>query len=83
MTHYPFFMPTIVSLVAIPIIMAPSIIAASKRLEVTLWVLLLNATLWWTGIGWISALVWALLEKRQLQRIDEHPVYQRTSDTVA
>jgi hypothetical protein len=39
----------------------PGIIAAGRHAEPAVWILLLNLLLGWTCIGWIVALVWAIV----------------------
>ena len=49
--------------IALAISFAPTIIAFKRNHGRKWWVLALQLLLGWTGIGWIAALVWAIIGK--------------------
>ena len=54
----------IILLVLLPFLLLPSIIAFARGIAHRWWVLLVNVLLGGTGIGWIVALVWALVAEK-------------------
>ncbi|WP_421846220.1 superinfection immunity protein [Novosphingobium sp.] len=53
----------IVLLIVLPLSFAPTIIAFSRKHAKKWLVLALNLLAGWTGIGWILALIWAIIGK--------------------
>jgi Superinfection immunity protein len=53
----------IVLIVILPISFAPTIVAFVRKHRAKWLVFLLNLLSGWTGIGWIAALVWAIIGK--------------------
>lgn len=41
----------------------PTIVACYNNEENTIWIFLVNLTTGWTSLGWILALLWAILER--------------------
>jgi chromate transport protein ChrA len=51
--------------ILLPIYIMPTLIAAGRRHRHTAAVVALNILLGWTVLGWVAALVWALMDTRQ------------------
>jgi hypothetical protein len=54
----------VVSLIGMLVYFVPTMVAAGKHHYSTLGIFLLNLLLGWTGIGWLIALIWALMGSR-------------------
>lgn len=63
----------IILLICLPISFAPSIVAFVRKHRQKWLVFLLNLLAGWTGIGWIAALIWAIVGKpsEPAQNFDE------------
>jgi ABC-type transport system involved in cytochrome c biogenesis permease component len=53
----------IVLILVLPILFAPSIVAFARHHSSKWWVFALNLLTGWTGIGWVAALIWAIVGK--------------------
>ena len=53
----------IIVIVILPISFAPTIVAFARKHDQKWLVLVLNLVTGWTGIGWIAALIWAIVGK--------------------
>ena len=51
----------IVLVIVLPIWFAPTIVAVVRKHPQTVWIVLIDFFLGWTGIGWLGALIWSLL----------------------
>ena len=58
-------------IVGIPIYLAPTFIAVSRKVDAALGVFLLNLLLGWSILGWVGSLVWAVVAKTKMQKIEE------------
>lgn len=45
----------------LPFWFAPTIVAVVRKHPQTIWIVLIDFFLGWTGIGWLGALIWSLL----------------------
>lgn len=52
-------------LIFLPIYFLPSVLAAARKHRHTAAVVALNLLLGWTGIGWVGALVWSLMDQKR------------------
>lgn len=52
-------------LIFLPLYILPSLIAAIRKHRHTAAVVALNILLGWTGLGWVAALVWSLMNTRE------------------
>ena len=59
-----FFLPAILFFLGLTVYFLPGAIAYARKQEGRLRVLILNAVLGWTVIGWIALLVWSLRRKK-------------------
>lgn len=64
----------VLAVIAVVIYFAPSWIALARRALHPLPIFLLNLVLGWSLIGWLVALVWALLTATGVRREPERPV---------
>ena len=51
----------IVLVFVLPLWFAPTIVAVVRKHPQTVWIVLIDFFLGWTGIGWLGALIWSLL----------------------
>lgn len=68
------FMNILMAVVAIVVYFAPSWIALARRVHHPIPIFLLNLVLGWSVIGWVVALVWALLATKAVRSEPERPV---------
>lgn len=66
----------IVLLVLLPLAFLPTIIAFARQHAQRWWILAINVLLNWTVIGWIGALIWAIVGKPQHQHPAGGEVFQ-------
>ena len=53
------------------LIFLPTIIALHYNAENKTWIFLVNLVAGWTGLGWLLALFWALLEQYDIDLIEK------------
>lgn len=68
------FLNIVVAVIAVVVYFAPSWVALARRVLHPLPIFLLNLVLGWSLIGWVVALVWALLTANVRSREPERPV---------
>jgi T4 superinfection immunity protein len=68
------FLNIVLAVIAVVVYFAPSWISISRRALHPLPIFLLNLVLGWSVIGWVVALVWALLTSTAQRKEPERPV---------